>query len=171
MYRWKIVQASILLILTLACGWIHTPLETVGTQDSALVQIGYFHSIYLRYDTSVWEKVNRSPDQLQNDKGEPVEALQHREIAGCVLHDNLGRGAPPSWERLISKRVIGSLEYQVEFWTDTETQEPVLVVYQYPVGESGNDTRIELVVDQEPEDCIKSAEDILALSSDLISER
>ena len=54
---------------------------------------------------------------------------------------------------------------------DTAMQKPVLIVYQYPVGESGIGTRIELVIDQEPEQCIKSAEHVLILSSDLISRR
>ena len=134
------------------------------------MQIGNFNSIYLRYEPEVWEAFNeyQDPGQL-NPKGEPVEALRHRTIPGCFLHDNLGRGAPPSWERRQEERRIGSLEYQVEVWTDTETQKPVLIVYQYPVGQSGTGRRMELVIDQEPEGCMKSAEDVLVLSEDLIA--
>lgn len=183
MYRRRVIEASIVLILvlTLACGWFAKPLETSvplsptpeisATQEFPLVQIGYFNSIYLRYDPDEWETLNELQGEQQNSKGEPVEALRHLRIAGCFLHDNLGRGAPPSWELQTTKRVIGSLEYRVESWTDTSTQRPVLAVYQYPVNESGYGTRIELIIDQGAEECIKSAEDVLILSEDLISRR
>jgi hypothetical protein len=171
MVKRRIVQALIVLVLLLACRWIPGTLETPGTQEAHLVQIGYFHSVYLRYNTDEWEKRNEFPDQPQNNKGEPVEALQHRDIAGCILHDNLGRGTPPSWERQVSNRVIGSLEYHVEAWTDTAAQTPVLRVYQYPAGEPGVGTRIELAIDQRPDECIQSAEAVLVASSDLISQR
>jgi hypothetical protein len=163
----RIVHALIVLVLTLACGWIR---GAPGTQAAALVQIGYFNSVYLRYDPDEWEKRNEFPDQPQNSKGEPVEALQHRDIPGCILHDNLGRGVPPSWELQVTSQVVGSLEYHVEAWTDTEAQEPVLRVYQYPAGEPGDGTRIELVIDRQHEECIRSAEAVLAASSGLISE-
>jgi len=195
MYQRRIFQASIvpMLVLTLACGLIPEspetsvpaspisspqivdtlPLETSTpeiaiTQDAPLAQIGYFNSVYLRYDPNEWESFSGFQDQQTNEKGEAIEALRHRSIPGCFLHDNLGKGAPPSWELQNTNRVIGSLEYRVEAWRDTATQKPVLIVYQYPVGESGISTRIELVIDQEPEQCIKSAEHVLILSSDLI---
>ena len=198
MYQRRIFQASIvlMLVLTLACGLIpespetsvpaspisspqivHTlPLETSTpeiaiTQDAELAQIGYFKSVYLRYDPDDWESFSDSQGQQLNSEGKPMEALRQRSIPGCFLHDNLGRGAPPSWELQNTNRVIGSLEYRVEAWRDTATQKPVLIVYQYPVGQSGTSTRIELMIDQEPEQCIKSAEHVLILSSDLISKR
>jgi hypothetical protein len=197
MYQRKILQTSIVLILvlTLACGLIPDPLETsvppsptplrqlvetlhpetptpktATTQDTPLVQIGYFNSIYLRYDPDEWEIFNEFQGQQLNNTSDPMESLRYRAIPGCFLHDNLGKGAPPSWELQDTKRIIGSLEYRVETWTDTATQKPVLIVYQYPVGEPGYGTRIELVIDQEPEQCIKSAEDTLILSSDIISK-
>src|SRR5215213_8855804 len=175
----RILQGSILLIvaLTLACGSTPEPFETsvppsptleiAATPDAPLVQIGYFDSIYLRYDPDVWEIVNELQGQQQNIKGEPVAFLRHLSLAGCFLHDNLGRGAPPSWQVQNTNRVIGSLEYRVEAWTDTTTQKPVLTVYQYPAGESGYSIRIELVIDEEPEQCTQSAENVLILSSDL----
>ena len=171
MVKRRIMQALIMLVLPLACRWILGTLETPGTPEAQLVQIGYFNSIYLRYDADEWEKRIEFPDQPQNSKGEPVEALQHRSIAGCILRDNLGRGTPPSWERQVTNRMIGSLDYHVEAWTDTAAQTPVLRVYQYPSGEPGVGTRIELVIDQRPEECIQSAEAVLAASSDLISQR
>lgn len=182
MSKRRILQGSILLIvaLTLACGWIPEPLETslppsptleiATTPDAPLVQIGYFDSIYLRYDPREWEIVNELQGQQQNNKGEPVASLRQRSLAGCFLHENLGRGAPPAWQVQSTNRVIGSLEYRVEAWTDTTTQKPVLTVYQYPAGEPGYGIRIELVIDQESEQCIQSAEDVLILSSDLISK-
>src|SRR5687767_13226075 len=126
MYKRRIFQASIVLILflTLACGLIPeslqtsvppslTPLpqladtlppetptpEVAITQDAPFVQIGYFKSVYLRYDPDEWESFSESQGQQLNSEGKPIEALRHRAIPGCFLHDNLGRGAPPSWER------------------------------------------------------------------------
>jgi hypothetical protein len=174
MYTWRISQTSIVLILvlTLACGWISGPLETLAPPsptDVPLVQIGYFNSIYLRYDPDEWETINEFQGQQLNNKGELIGSLRHRAIPGCFLHDNLGRGAPPTWELQETERTIGGLEYLVATWTDTVTQKPVLIVYQYPVGESGYGTRIELTIEQGVEQCIKSAEDALTLSSDLIA--
>jgi hypothetical protein len=145
--------------------------EIAGTQEAPLVQIGHFDSIYLRYDPEVWAAFNeyQGPQQRLNYKGEPVEALRHRTIPGCFLHHNLGRGSPPSWELQATERMIDSLEYWVEVWSDTQTQTPALIVYQYPVGQPGTGKRIELVIDQEPEGCIKSAEDVLILSGDLMA--
>jgi hypothetical protein len=177
----RILPVSIVLILvwTLACGLIRGPFETsippvpasetTIAPDALLVQIGHFNSLNLRYDANEWEAFNEFQDQRQNSKGEPVNSLRHRSIPGCILHDNLGRGAPPSWELQDTNRAIGSLEYRVEAWTDTETQKPVLTVYQYPAAEPGTGTRIELVIDQDPEKCIQSAEEVLSLSSDLIA--
>jgi hypothetical protein len=139
------------------------------TPEAPLVQIGFFSSIYLRYDPAEWEVFSEAQDGQQNNQGEAVESLRHRSIPGCILHDNLGRGVPPSWELESSERSIGGLEYRVEAWTDTDLPRPVLRVYQYPAGPSGPGTRIELVIDQEPADCIRSAEDVLALSADLIA--
>ena len=192
----KILKTSVVLVLapTLACGPVpqatatpgsYSPLpstqavdlvpsetstpEITATQEDPIAQIGFFNSIYLRYDPGKWEAFDDFQGQ-QNSQGESIESLRHRDIPGCFLHDNLGRGAPPSWELQASNRVIGSLEYRAELWVDTTTEKPVLVVYQYPAGDSAYGTRIELVVDQEPERCISSAEDVLILSADLISE-
>ena len=194
----RIVQAagSLALVLTLACGVTATPPagapvppapsptpvemftptpeaptpEITGTQEPPLVQIGFFDSIYLRYDPGVWEAINAAPDEQLNQKGEPVYSLRHRTIPGCTLHDNLGRGVPPSWELDITGRNIGGLEFRVEAWTDTEIRQPVLTVYQYPPGEGAAGKRIELVIEQDPQACIESAEEVLRLSVDVIAE-
>lgn len=152
----------------------HTPppatrtLESTPTPEAALVQIGYFNSVYLRYDLEAWHAFSEAPSPALNQNGEPIEALQHATIPGCILHDNLGKGTPPSWERQDTKRTIGGLEYRLESWTDTAVQKKVLVVYQYPADQPGNGTRIEVVIGQEPELCIQSVEEVLALSADLI---
>ena len=186
----------LVLVLTLGCGVLATPpdtpasplpsptpqspvtlppetptLEVAATQDAPLVQIGFYDSIYLRYDPEAWEPIDETPEQQLNQKGEPVQRLQHRTIPGCFLHENLGRGVPLTWERQVTNRIIGSLEFRVEAWTDTEAQKPVLTVYQYPTGESGLGKRIELVIDRQPEECIQSGEEVLSLSADLISRQ
>lgn len=186
----RIVQAAgvLLLFLTVACEATATPPdtpvpalpsptlppeaptpETPGTQEPPLVQIGFFDSLYLRYDPGVWEPETETPDAQLNERGEPIHWLRHRMVPGCFLHDNLGRGAPPSWELVVTERTIGGLEFRVEAWTDTEIQQPVLTVYQYPPGEAATGKRIELVIGQEPEACIESAEEVLHLSADVIA--
>lgn len=65
--------------------------------------------------------------------------------------------------------MFGGLDYQVEAWTDAAQQSPVLTVYQYHAGESGTGKRIELVIDQNPEGCNRSAKEVLALSADLVA--
>ncbi|HEX5808488.1 MAG TPA: hypothetical protein VFY25_07460 [Anaerolineales bacterium] len=195
MSRQRIYSAWIgpILALTLACGVTATPvktpvspsitpappvthtpppatrtLESAPTPEASLVQIGYFNSVYLRYDLDAWHAISEAPSPVLNQNGEPIEALQHATIPGCILHDNLGKGAPLSWERQDTNRTIGGLEYRVESWTETSVQKKVLVVYQYPADQPGNGTRIELVIDLEPESCIQSAEEVLAFSADLI---
>ena len=139
--------------------------------DYEIVQIGIFDPIHLRYDPSLWEAFNEQPDQLITNKdGEPVEALRHRAIAGCSIRGNLGMGAPTTWRREDTNSMIGNLQFRVESWTDKKTENPVLIVYQYPIGKSGYGVRIELRIDEEPELCIELAEEILILSEDLILE-
>lgn len=185
--RVMLALSLLVLVLAMACGSTTPPPDTPAppaiatlppqtpatevsqTAEAPLVQIGYFSSIYVRYDPQVWEVFDETPDGQSNQKGEPIQRLQHRTIPGCLLHENLGRGVPPSWELQVTDRVIGSLEYRVEEWTDTAVRKQVLIVYQYPPGESVIGKRIELVIDEQPEACIRSAEDVLALSADLIS--
>jgi hypothetical protein len=143
--------------------------ELAPTGEAPLVQIGFFDSMYLRYDPEQWEAGSGTPEERLNERGEPIHRLQHLSIPGCILHDNLGRGAPPSWQLDVTNRTIGSLEFRVEAWTDTELGQPVLTVYQYPPAEGALGKRIELVIEQEPEACIQSAEEVLALSADVIA--
>jgi len=139
--------------------------------DYEIVQIGNFDPIHLRYDPIPWEAFNEHPDQLlTNNDGEPVEALRHYVIPGCIIHDNLGFGAPTTWQRQDTNLMIGNLEFRVESWTDTKTGKPVLIVYQYPVGKSGYGVRIELRINEEPDLCIELAEEVLILSEELILE-
>jgi hypothetical protein len=193
----RIAQAAgvLLLVFTLACALSAAPpdtplppspspvpqqiitlppdmptLEIAATQEAPLIQIGFFDSIYLRYDPEVWEPVNETPDEQLNQKGEPVHRLNHRTIPGCFLHENLGRDVPPSWELQVTNRLIGSLEFRVEAWTDIEAQSPVLIVYQYPPGESAIGKRIELIIEEQADVCIQSAEEVLRLSADVIAE-
>jgi hypothetical protein len=196
MTRKRLLQAfsGLVLALTLACGWTFQPLQTptpaspttalptmtspptdtptpvvAVPPDAPLVQIGFYSSIYLRYDPEVWEPFLEAPDPILNPQGEAVEALRARSIPGCVLHDNLGHGVPLSWERQDSVQTLGGLEYWVEAWTDTAQQKPVLTVYQYPARQPGTGKRIELVIDLDPQECIRSTEEVLTLSADLIA--
>ena len=137
--------------------------------DDETVQIGFDDSIYLRFDPGDWEAINEFGAQTQyNYNDEAIYALQNLSFQGCVLHGNLGFGPPTTWQRQDGSLMIGNLEYRVETWTEMASQMPVLVVYQYPAGRSGTGLRIELKIEQEPEECIRDAIKVLALSEELI---
>ncbi|MEJ5202562.1 MAG: hypothetical protein WHV66_10065 [Anaerolineales bacterium] len=85
------------------------------------------------------------------------------------MEANLGMGAPETWQRFVSGKRIGKLDYQVETWRDTTTNMEVLVVYQYPAdGQRENSVRIEVVINDHPQECIADTEAVLALSEEEI---
>jgi hypothetical protein len=145
---------------------VSSPAET-DTNKQPIAQIGAFRSIFLRYDPAEWETFDEF--QTTNPSGERTESLRHKFIAGCVLHENFGRGAPQNWRREDTNRQIGDLVFRVEMWTDTSTHKTPLVVYQYPANEML--IRVELVVNDKPKLCIENAESIIARSSDLIASQ
>ena len=134
------------------------------TKEQPIAQIGAFRSIYLHYDPAEWETFDEF--HTTNPSGERTESLRHKFIAGCILHENFGRGAPQSWRREDTNRQIGDLVFRVEMWTDMTTHKTPLVVYSYQVNEMN--IRIELVVSEKPKLCIENAESIIAQSSYLI---
>lgn len=145
----------------------HTPVSSPSEYE--IVQIGWFESIYLRYDPEEWESFNEyQEEQLINAAGDPIESLRHWAIPGCIIHGNLGYGPPITWQRQDTNLMIGDLEYRVESWTDSNTRQHVLIVYQYPYGKSGYGIRIELMINQEPQQCIANAQEVLVHSEDLI---
>jgi hypothetical protein len=145
--------------------------EITPSIDDETVQIGFFDSIYLRFDPDEWEAINEFGEQIEfNNNNEAIYALQNMKIAGCLMRGNLGFGPSSAWERQDSNLMIGNLEYRVETWIEVATQKPILVVYQYPAGRSGFGTRIELKIEREAEECMREATKVLGLSEDLILE-
>jgi len=126
-------------------------------------QIAFLFNLYLTYDPAVWEAMESAPG-TQNRQGESIMLLRHRAY-DCTLEENLGMGAPDTWEREVSQKQIGALLYQVETWRDTTSGAIVLTVYQYPAGEPREDSkRIELITNDRAEQCLNDAEAVLALS-------
>lgn len=148
----------------------NTPEITDTTQPAKTyekVQIGFLSNLYLRYDPSIWEAYT-DPAWAPNSQGQIVYTLHHKKY-DCTLQANLGRGAPETWQRFVSEKRIGGLDYQVETWRETTTNTEVLVVYQYPAEEqSENLTRIEVIIHDHPQECIADTEAVLALSEEEI---
>lgn len=132
--------------------------------DFPIVNIGFPNSIYVRYDPSVWDAIEMDP-VYQTEAGEPVSSLQHKDFPYCNIHNNWGHGMSPDYEFSINNKIIGDLDYQLETWSDPPGK-PILTVYQHSPTEWI--VRIELSIGSEPDVCIQDAEEVLAISSDLL---
>lgn len=117
----------------------------------------------LLYNPSDWEVVfNGDTEDIRSTTwNEP--GLQHRRFEGCLLRVNMGMGAPFDWKKEQVNRTIGSLELQVEAWTNGNGI-PVLTVYHYPPDNWDKYWRLELVIFENPHACIEAAESTLAHS-------
>jgi hypothetical protein len=129
----------------------------------ARAQIGTYQSVWVTFDPAVWNAVQWIDGV--NQSNEHVEQLVHKTLTECSLHDNLGHGAPETWSFGKYTREIGQVIFQIEQWTDTTTNNPVLVIYQYPADEYTSTTkRIELETGSGPYDCINAADEVIGLS-------
>jgi hypothetical protein len=137
---------------------------TLNQPVYARAQIGTYLSVWVTYDPVIWNAVTWTVSSTNLDN-EPVQQLVHLTIPNCSLHDNLGHGVPTYWSWAGSTREIGQVVFQIEQWTDINTNNPVLVVYQYPAGEMTTTTRrLELETDSLPYNCIAAADMVIALS-------
>jgi hypothetical protein len=126
-------------------------------------QISSYLSQWLTYDPTAWTAAKWLDGS--NQSGEEVQVLVHRVHSGCSLHDNLGHGVPDTWSFTRFSRELGGVVFQIDQFTDTTTGNPVLVIYQYPPGDSeSNPRRIELEPGASPYDCIAAADAVIALS-------
>ncbi|MFC1923611.1 hypothetical protein ACFLY4_10030 [Chloroflexota bacterium] len=143
---------------------VNLSLEREIEVDFPIVNIGFPKSIYVRYDPSIWDVIEMDP-VYQTEEGEPVSSLQHKDFPECSIHNNWGRTLSPDYKKNVIEKVIGNLDYQLETWSDP-TGKPYLTVYQHsPIDWI---VRIELLIGSEPDVCIQDAEDVLAISSDLL---
>jgi len=136
--------------------------------ESNKVQIGFYSNLYLVYDNVVWNAYSIFYDGHLNNDGEEIHILDHR-IYGCQIQENLGHGVPETWVEETYIKQIGHVNYQVEMWTDTSIDQPVLIVYQYPPESPQNYRRIELTISDHAEECIFDAEEVLLLSEKYIT--
>jgi hypothetical protein len=137
---------------------------TVDTPVYARAQIGTYQSVWVTYDPGLW---NATPwiGSATNQAGEAVQQLVHLTFAGCSLHDNLGHGVPEFWSYAGFTREIGGVVFSIDQWTNVNTNNPDLVIYQYPAGEMTNASRrLELETGSQPHDCIAAADGVIALS-------
>jgi hypothetical protein len=129
----------------------------------ARAQIGTYRSIWVTYDPAVWNAAKWVDGA--NQSNEEIQALFHKTAPGCSLHDNLGHGVPTTWTWATYTRDIGGVIFQIDQWTETTTNNPVLVIYQYPSGQpTDTSKRLELEPGSAPYDCINAADAVIGLS-------
>jgi hypothetical protein len=137
---------------------------TVDQPVYARAQIGTYLSIWVTYDPAIWDAIPW-PTNGVNQYNEPTQALVYKADTGCTLHDNLGHGVPENWSWSGFTREIAGATFKIDQWIDTNTNSPVLVVYQYPAGEQTNTTiRIELETGSSGTDCINATDVVIGLS-------
>jgi hypothetical protein len=135
-----------------------TPTPTnISISEVLTADIGVDAPLILTYNPIFWQAKPRFEDPTNT-----ARQLIHQEYPECILWDNLGHGAPGSWSQNKENRLIGTRIYQVETWTDTGSNTPVLRVYDYQ-GE-----RIELQIGGDAPICIQDAEIVLILSESTI---
>ena len=145
------------------------PTVPVPTVQFVRAQIGFYRIQYVRYDPSIWEPglmLDSGDQPVRSPHGEEVQVLSHLKHQ-CKLHDNLGHGMGERFQLNVSEKQIGDLLYRVEQWIDTQTGNPILVVYQYPArGDPNTVRRMELTAeDDNGLLCMLAVEDILLHSA------
>lgn len=136
---------------------------TVEQPVYARAQIGTYRSIWVTYDPAVWNAAKWVDGT--NQSNEEIQALFHKTAPGCSLHDNLGHGVPTTWTWATYTRDISGVIFQIDQWTETSTNNPVLVIYQYPSGQQTDTAkRLELEPGSAPYDCINAADAVIGLS-------
>jgi len=129
----------------------------------ARAQIGSYRSSWVTYDPAFWNAAKWVDGT--NQVNEEIQALFHKTAPNCSLHDNLGHGVPTSWTWATFTRDIGGAIFQIDQWTETTTNNPVLVIYQYPAGQQTDTSkRLELETGSAPYDCINAADVVIGLS-------
>jgi hypothetical protein len=141
-----------------------TPTQAAMENEHQTAQIGNFKPTYLTFNPMVWQ-ADLAVSASDSPVGEEIYVLHHKNY-GCSLQDNLGFGPPASWEFRTYEKQIGDHTYLVEEWTDTNTGDPVLVVYAYPATLSDIFLRVELSIDDHPDECIRDAETVIKLSEE-----
>lgn len=148
--------------------------QVLGNSSELLrAQLGFDKSWYVIYDSSLWEsKVQQNYSDgtpIKNLDGEKIEELIHKQL-NCRLIENLGRGAPETWHKYVYEKKLGTTTYQVEEWTDTISGKQVLIVYHYPPKSWDNYRRLELIIDDDAEKCIRDAEELIMQSNEEITK-
>ncbi len=112
--------------------------------DLATLAFGYNQEHLLTYDKNTWNAADLSSG---------FKAIELIHSIGCSMHQNLGRGAPEWWQRTITHQAIGSYDFRVETWTDTNTYQIVLVTYNI------DEKNIEIAIEpgSDPETCLEAA--------------
>lgn len=119
--------------------------------DLDTISFGYNLELKLSYDQNKWESVEYSGS---------FEAITLNAVPDCSMHQNFGRGAPEWWQRTNTEETFGTYDFRVVTWTDTNTNQIVLVTY------SIDDKGIEIGIDpgSEPDACLDAAREVINYS-------
>ena len=111
---------------------------------------GYNLELLLTYDSNTWTKKlwGKSLNTIDwpREAFDALEVLELNDLPGCTVHHSIGMGPPQTWTRSISQETIGSYNFRVEQWTDTNTNRIILVTYNvdeknlYVAIEPGSET-------------------------------
>ena len=123
---------------------------TVGS-DLDTIAFGYDLELFLSYDKNTWESVDNSG---------AFKAIRLINAPDCSMSQNFGRGAPEWWERVTTQELIGDYDFRVEQWTDTQTNQVVLVTYNI----DKKDISIAIEPGSDPSACMDAAWEVIVTS-------
>lgn len=129
-------------------GLLPTSDQVNPSEDLDTLAFGYNLELMLTFNKKIWESM---------DWTSGFKSIELINSSGCSMHQNLGMGAPEWWQRTITQETIGSYGFRVEQWTDTNTNQIVLVTYNI------DDKNISFAIEPgaKPEDCLEAAKQVL----------
>lgn len=135
------------------------PLPTEALQPinlSARVGLNDHDPYWLTYDSNLW--VSEA-----NPENDYARVLVHKNLAGCQIRQDLGRGAPSSWAVKEETETIGNTRFRVQRWSVAATGEWTLVSFYW------DDTRYQIMVipGEDPALCMEAAREVIRISEGL----
>lgn len=119
--------------------------------DLGTLAFGYNLELLLTYDENKWEDIDYSGS---------FDAIILHGASDCTMHQNFGRGAPEWWQRVTTQESIDGYIFRVEQWTDTQTNQIVLVTYNI----DEKDITIAIEPGSDPDACMEAAKEVIDFS-------
>lgn len=130
----------------------------VFTRSSIMskAQIGWNETIYLNYDSSVWDKFVYG---ASNNDGATINDLVNKEY-GCVITTRFPLGHDITYKKSEYQKRIGSLDYEIEEYKTVPYNGDSIFLY-YP---SSSNESSHIWLDDRGGNCVQSLEDVLLTS-------